>query len=178
MYLGDSLTQCPRDLPLVYLSPRGARLSQRRVEQLAAGVGVTLLCGRFEGIDQRVIDEFELEELSLGDLVLSGGEIAAMALVDGCVRLLPGVLDKPEATREESFSAGVDEGFPAGLLEYPHYTRPTEWRGRTIPPVLLSGNHAAIARWRRVQSLAITAARRPELLPLAPRHGINLAADE
>ncbi|MCX8500448.1 MAG: tRNA (guanosine(37)-N1)-methyltransferase TrmD [Alphaproteobacteria bacterium] len=163
--LGRVFDAVPRDLPMIYLSPRGARLTQRRVEQLAAGPGVTLLCGRFEGIDQRVIDEFALEELCLGELVLSGGEIAAMALVDGCVRLLPGVLDKPEATRDESFTAGVAEGFPGGLLEYPHYTRPPEWRGRTIPAVLLSGNHAAIAQWRREQSLGITAARRPELLP-------------
>lgn len=158
--LGAALDSVPRDSPMIYLSPRGTPLKQSRLAELAAGGGVTLLCGRFEGIDQRVIDEFALEEVSLGDFVLSGGEIAAMALIDGCVRLLPGVLDKASATAEESF-AGGDWG---GLLEYPHYTRPTEWRGRNIPPVLLSGNHAEIAKWRRDQSREVTRQRRPELL--------------
>ncbi|MDI9409606.1 MAG: tRNA (guanosine(37)-N1)-methyltransferase TrmD [Candidatus Pacebacteria bacterium] len=164
--VGAALDSVPRDSPLIYLSPRGAPLRQSRLAELAAGGGVTLLCGRFEGIDQRVIDEFALEEISLGDFVLSGGEIAAMALIDGCVRLLPGVLDKPSATSEESF-AGGDWG---GLLEYPHYTRPTEWRGRTIPPVLLSGNHAEIAKWRRDQSLELTRQRRPDLLMGKPKN--------
>tara|TARA_R110002096_G_scaffold391699_2_gene586595 strand:+ start:53 stop:757 length:705 start_codon:yes stop_codon:yes gene_type:complete len=141
--------------PVIYLSPRGAPLTQARAKELAAEPAVTLLCGRYEGIDQRLIEARELEEISLGDFVLSGGEVAALAMLDACVRLLPGVLGAPKSLAEESFERG--------LLEYPHYTRPAEWNGRHVPDVLLSGNHAAIARWRLAQAEAITKARRPDL---------------
>jgi tRNA (guanine37-N1)-methyltransferase len=141
--------------PLLLLSPRGAPLDQARVRALAAGPGVVLVCGRFEGVDQRVIEARGLAEVSLGDFVLSGGEIAAMALLDACVRLLPGVMGDAASGEEESFSAG--------LLEYPHYTRPAEWQGRRVPEVLLSGNHARIAAWRREQAERITRERRPDL---------------
>jgi tRNA (guanine37-N1)-methyltransferase len=141
--------------PVIYLSPRGAPLSQDRVKSLAAGEAVTLLCGRYEGVDHRLIEARGLEEVSLGDFVLSGGETAALALLDACVRLLPGVLGAPESLAEESFERG--------LLEYPHYTRPAEWQGRRVPDVLLSGNHAAIAAWRLAQAEAITKIRRPDL---------------
>ncbi len=141
--------------PLIHLSPRGAPLTQARVRQLAEGPGVTLLCGRFEGVDQRVLDARSVEEISLGDYVLSGGELAAMVLLDACVRLLPGVIGEQESLEEESFEAG--------LLEYPHYTRPQEWQGRAVPEVLLSGHHARIRDWRRQQSESLTQARRPDL---------------
>lgn len=148
-------------LPLVCLSARGARLTQARVRDLAAGPGVVLLCGRYEGIDQRVLDARGAEELSIGDYVLSGGELAAMVLLDACVRLLPGVMGAAESAAEESFSGA--------MLEYPHFTRPAEWQGRAVPPVLLSGNHAAIAAWRQDAALDTTRKRRPDLLgsPLA-----------
>ena len=142
--------------PLIFLSPRGRPFTQARARALAAGPGVTLICGRFEGLDQRVIDHFGIEEVSMGDYVLTGGEIAAQALLDACVRLLPGVLGNEASAEEESFSDG--------LLEHPQYTRPAEWQGRRIPDVLLSGNHAEIARWRREQALALTRERRPDLL--------------
>ncbi len=141
--------------PLVCLSPRGRRLDQVRVAALAAGPGVRLLCGRFEGIDQRAIEARDIEELSLGDFVLSGGEPAAVALIDACVRLLPGVVGD-EATLEE-------ESFQGGLLEYPHYTRPQEWQGRAVPEVLLSGHHENIRRWRLAQAERVTRERRPDL---------------
>lgn len=141
--------------PLIYLSPRGAPLTQDRVRILAAGPGARLVCGRYEGVDQRVLDERGIEEASIGDYVLSGGELAALVLLDACVRLLPGVMGAEASGAEESFSAG--------LLEYPHYTRPAEWRGRAVPDVLLSGHHGAIAAWRRSQSEQITRARRPDL---------------
>jgi tRNA (guanine37-N1)-methyltransferase len=141
--------------PYLYLSPRGRRFDQAMARDLAAGAGVTLIAGRFEGLDQRAIDHFGMTEVSLGDYVLTGGEIAAMALIDACVRLLPGVLGNAESAVAESFSEG--------LLEHPHYTRPAEWEGRAIPEVLLSGNHAAIARWRQAQAEAITRERRPDL---------------
>jgi tRNA (guanine37-N1)-methyltransferase len=141
--------------PHLYLSPRGRRFDQAMARDLAAGPGVTLVCGRFEGLDQRAIDHLGLQEVSLGDFVLTGGEIAAQALIDACVRLLPGVLGNAESAVEESFSAG--------LLEHPQYTRPALWQGLAIPDVLLSGNHAAIARWRREQAEALTRARRPDL---------------
>ncbi len=137
------------------MSPRGAPLTQARVRELAAGPGAIVVCGRFEGIDERVIAGRGLEEVSVGDYVLSGGEIAAMALLDACVRLLPGVMGKD--------ASGAEESFEAGLLEYPHYTRPREWEGRAIPEVLLSGDHAAIARWRRAEAERITQERRPDL---------------
>lgn len=141
--------------PVVYLSPRGAPFTQATARRLAACEGLTLLCGRFEGVDQRVLDHYQIEEISLGDFVLTGGEIAAQALLDATVRLLPGVLGNAASTEEESFSDG--------LLEHPHYTRPAVWEGREIPAVLQSGNHAEIARWRRAQSEALTRARRPDL---------------
>jgi tRNA (guanine37-N1)-methyltransferase len=143
-------------LPLIYLSPRGRPLTQTRVRQLGAGPGVLLLCGRFEGIDQRVIDARGAEEISIGDYVLSGGELAAMVLIDAAVRLLPGIMGAADSASEESFEQG--------LLEYPHYTRPREWEGRGIPDVLLSGDHRKIAEWRRAQAKAITRMRRPDLL--------------
>lgn len=141
--------------PILYLSPRGYRLDQARVTALAAGPGVRLLCGRFEGIDQRVIDAHAIEELSLGDFVLSGGEPAAIALIDACVRLLPGVVGDAATLDEESFQNG--------LLEYPHYTRPAEWRGLAVPEVLLSGHHDKIRRWRVAQAEEATRERRPDL---------------
>lgn len=141
--------------PRLYLSPRGAPFTQSHAARLAKAEGVTLLCGRFEGVDQRVIDHFALEEVSLGDFVLTGGEIAAQAMLDATVRLIPGVLGNAASTEEESFSDG--------LLEHPHYTQPREWRGRTIPDVLLSGDHGAVAAWRRAASEHLTQDRRPDL---------------
>src|ERR1700728_1224071 len=141
--------------PRLLLSPRGAPLTQKRVEALAAGPGVVMVCGRFEGIDERVIAGRALEEVSIGDYVLSGGEIAAMALIDACVRLLPGVMGAPASRSEESFTEG--------LLEYPQYTRPQLWEGQPIPQVLLSGDHGKIAAWRRSQAERLTRARRPDL---------------
>ena len=142
--------------PLVFLSPRGIPLRQPLVRQLAAGPGVVLLCGRYEGVDQRVVEARGMIEVSVGDYVLSGGEVAAMVLLDACVRLIPGVMGAAESAEEESFSAN--------LLEYPQYTRPAEWRGLRVPEVLLSGHHAEVARWRREQSEAVTRERRPDLL--------------
>ncbi len=141
--------------PLLYLSPRGRALTQARAAGLAAGPGVRLLCGRYEGVDQRLLDARGAEEVSIGDYVLSGGEPAALVLLDACVRLLPGVMGAVESAQEESFSAG--------LLEYPQYTRPAEWQGRPVPAVLLSGHHAAIAAWRREQAEQLTRTRRPDL---------------
>ena len=141
--------------PRLLMSPRGAPLSQARVRGWAAGPGLVILCGRFEGVDERVIAGRRLIEVSIGDYVLSGGEIAALALLDACVRLLPGVMGKPESAAQESFEAS--------LLEYPHYTRPREWEGHAIPEVLLSGDHARIAAWRRAEALRITRERRPDL---------------
>lgn len=141
--------------PVVYLSPRGRPFDQATARRLAACDGVTLLCGRFEGVDQRVLDRHRVEEISLGDFVLTGGEIAAQALLDATVRLLPGVLGNAASTEEESFSDG--------LLEHPQYTRPAVWEGQEIPAVLQSGNHAEIAKWRRAQAEELTRARRPDL---------------
>ena len=142
--------------PLIYLTPRGKPLTQNRVKQLANGPGLIVFCGRFEGLDQRVIDGRHMEEISIGDFVLAGGEVAAQALIESCVRLLPGVLGKMESTEDESFEDG--------LLEYPLYTKPREFEGRSIPAVLLSGDHAKIAAWRQDESEKITKARRPDLL--------------
>ena len=142
--------------PRLLMSPRGAPLTQARVRRLAAGPGIVVLCGRFEGVDERVIAGRRLEEASIGDYVLSGGEIPAMALLDACVRLLPGVMGQD--------ASGAEESFEGGLLEYPHYTRPREWEGRAIPDVLLSGDHAAIRRWRRAEAERLTRERRPDLL--------------
>ena len=143
------------DRPRLLMSPRGRPLTQSRVVELAAGPGPLIVCGRFEGIDQRVIDARNLEEVSVGDYVLSGGEIAAIALIDACVRLLPGVMGKEASGTEESFSEG--------LLEYPQYTRPQVFEGRTIPEILTSGDHARVAAWRRAESEALTRSRRPDL---------------
>jgi len=148
-------TSAPAGSPAIYLSPRGMPLTQRRVQALAKGPGVIMLCGRFEGLDQRVLDARDIEEVSIGDYVLSGGEVAAQVLMDACVRLLPGVVGNAGTHDEESFAAG--------LLEYPHYTRPREWEGHVIPDVLLSGDHEKIARWRREQAEALTKVRRPDL---------------
>ena len=143
------------DCPVLAMTPRGRPLDQRRVRALAAGPGVTVLCGRFEGFDERIFAGRPIEEVSVGDVVLSGGEPAAIMLLDACVRLLPGVMGGAES--------GTEESFESGLLEYPHYTRPVEWEGRAIPDVLRSGDHAKIARWRREQAEADTRERRPDL---------------
>ena len=149
----DAIAQERR--PRLLMSPRGVPLTQARVAALVAGPGVILVCGRFEGVDERVIAARGLEEVSVGDYVLSGGEIAAMALIDACVRLLPGVMGTAES--------GAEESFADGLLEYPHYTRPQLFEGRTIPDVLLSGDHAKIAAWRRAAAERLTRDRRPDL---------------
>ncbi len=141
--------------PVIYLSPRGRVLDQRRVRELADGPAVTLLCGRFEGIDARVVEAHDIEEISLGDFVLSGGEPAAIALLDACVRLLPGVVGEPASL--------ADESFERGLLEYPHYTRPRNWRDREVPAILLSGHHEKIRAWRQDQAKKVTRERRPDL---------------
>jgi tRNA (guanine37-N1)-methyltransferase len=143
------------DRPRLLMSPRGRPLTQARVRELADGPGPLIVCGRFEGVDQRVIEARNLEEVSIGDYVLSGGEIAAMALIDACVRLLPGVMGSHES--------GADESFSDGLLEYPQYTRPQAFEGRLIPEILTSGDHAKVAAWRRAESEALTRARRPDL---------------
>lgn len=153
----------PPNHPRLLMSPRGRPLTQARVCELAAGPGPLIVCGRFEGVDQRVIEARNLEEISIGDYVLSGGEIAAMALLDACVRLLPGVMGKAESAAEESFSAS--------LLEYPQYTRPQLFEGQPIPEILTSGDHARVAAWRRAEAEALTRARRPDLwaAPKGPR---------
>jgi tRNA (guanine37-N1)-methyltransferase len=145
---------------IIYFTPRGTPITQKLVEKLSKE-HLILLCGRFEGVDQRVIEHHNMLEISLGDFVLSGGEIAALALLDACVRLLPGVIGKPGAIEQESFATTSNY---AGLLEYPHYTRPPLWEGVEVPQVLLSGNHAEINAWRLEQAKKITAARRPDLM--------------
>ncbi len=140
---------------LIYLTPRGRPLEQSRVRSLVDGPGPVLVCGRYEGIDERVIDAWDMEELSIGDYVLSGGEVAAMSLLDSCIRLLPGVMGSAQSPDEESFEGG--------LLEYPHYTRPRSWRDRDVPEVLLSGHHEKVRDWRRSQAERITRERRPDL---------------
>jgi tRNA (guanine37-N1)-methyltransferase len=145
----------PKPRPRLLMSPRGRPLTQSQIMELAAGPGPLIVCGRFEGVDQRVIAARGLEEVSIGDYVLSGGEIAAMALIDACVRLLPGVMGQPNSGSEESFSEG--------LLEYPQYTRPQEFEGQPIPEILLSGDHAKVAAWRLAEAQALTKARRPDL---------------
>lgn len=142
--------------PRLFMSPRGAPLTQARVRQLAVGPGVAVLCGRFEGVDERVIAARGLEEVSVGDYILSGGEMAALVLLDACVRLLPGVMGTE--------ASGLEESFEGGLLEYPHYTRPRDFEGRSIPDVLVGGDHRRIAAWRREQAVRITRLRRPDLL--------------
>ena len=141
--------------PLINLSPRGRPLNQARVRDLAAGLGLRLICSRFEGVDERVLEENAVEEISLGDFVLSGGEPAAIALIDACVRLLPGVVSTSDTLVEESFADG--------LLEYPHYTRPQVWHGRTVPDTLVSGDHQRVRAWRRTQAELLTRQRRPDL---------------
>lgn len=141
--------------PIVFLSPRGKPMTQYMAQRYSTARGMTLICGRFEGLDQRVIDHYDIEEVSLGDFVMTGGEIAAQALIDATVRLIPGVLGNQASTEEESFSDG--------LLEHPQFTKPAVWRGHNIPPVLLSGNHSEIGKWRQQQSEEITKTRRPDL---------------
>ncbi|MEJ2409709.1 MAG: tRNA (guanosine(37)-N1)-methyltransferase TrmD [Novosphingobium sp.] len=143
------------DAPVIAMTPRGRPITQERVRELAAGAGVTILCGRFEGFDERIFEGRGVEEVSVGDIVLSGGEPAALMLLDACIRLLPGVMGAP--------SSGAEESFEDGLLEYPHYTRPTAWEGRTIPEVLRSGDHAKIAAWRKQKAEDDTRLRRPDL---------------
>ncbi|HMN38294.1 MAG TPA: tRNA (guanosine(37)-N1)-methyltransferase TrmD [Hyphomicrobium sp.] len=148
------------DAPAIYLSPRGSPLDQALVRKLSEGPGVLLVAGRFEGIDERVIEARGLREVSIGDYVLSGGDLAAMVLIDACVRLIPGVLGKNESIANESFEDG--------LLEHPHYTKPRVWEGLPIPDVLLSGDHKKIEAWRREQALKATAERRPDLIARRP----------
>jgi tRNA (guanine37-N1)-methyltransferase len=148
------------EVPMLAMTPRGEPLTQALVRELAAGAGVSILCGRFEGIDERLFEARPIRPVSIGDFVMSGGEPAALALLDACVRLLPGVMG--------AASSGEDESFESGLLEYPHYTRPLEWEGRRIPEVLRSGDHARIAAWRHERALADTRSRRPDLVE---RHG-------
>ena len=143
------------DRPILAMTPRGTPLTQARVRTLAAGPGAIILCGRFEGFDERLFEARAIEQVSIGDYVLSGGEMGALVLLDACIRLLPGVMGAP--------SSGDEESFESGLLEYPHYTRPYEWEGRTIPEVLRSGDHARIAAWRKSQSETDTRLRRPDL---------------
>ncbi len=150
----DAIARRP-DVPVVAMTPRGAPLTQARARALAAGPGVTILCGRFEGIDERLFEARAIEPLSIGDYILSGGETAALVLLDACIRLLPGVMG--------AASSGDDESFEKGLLEYPHYTRPVTWEGRTIPEVLRSGDHARIEAWRKRQAEIDTRLRRPDL---------------
>ncbi|MFL6689254.1 MAG: tRNA (guanosine(37)-N1)-methyltransferase TrmD [Alphaproteobacteria bacterium] len=154
----DAARQGNPNVPAIYLTPRGVPLTQARARTLAEGPGAILLCGRFEGLDQRAIEARQLGEISVGDFVLAGGEIASMALIEACVRLIPGVLGDETSSADESFSAG--------LLEYPQYTRPQSFEGKEIPPVLLGGNHGEIARWRRKQAENLTRSRRPDLWAL------------
>ena len=152
----DSVVQANDTRPRLLMSPRGKPLTQQMVRTFASGVGIVIICGRFEGVDERVIEGRNLQEVSIGDYILSGGEPAALVLLDSIVRLLPGVMGKQES--------GDDESFENGLLEYPHYTRPREWEGRSIPDILLSGDHKKIAEWRREESERLTQERRPDLL--------------
>ncbi|OZI24320.1 tRNA (guanosine(37)-N1)-methyltransferase TrmD [Bordetella genomosp. 7] len=159
--------------PVVLLSPTGRRYDQQAAQSLASGQGAVLICGRYEGIDQRFIDRCVTDEISLGDFVLSGGEIAALAVMDAAIRLLPGVLNDGDSALQDSFNDNL-----SGLLDSPHYTRPEIYDGHAVPSELLSGHHANIARWRREQSLRLTAARRPELIERARRNGWLSKADE
>ncbi len=147
--------KAPAGAPMIYLSPRGAPFTQETARRWASHPGVTLLCGRFEGVDQRVLEHYQIEEVSLGDFVLTGGEIAAQAMIDATVRLLPGILGNAASTEDESHANG--------LLEHPQYTRPAQWQGRTIPEILTSGDHARVAQWRQEMSEALTRERRPDL---------------
>jgi tRNA (guanine37-N1)-methyltransferase len=151
----DHAVSLQPEAPILAMTPRGAPLTQARIRVLASGPGVTIICGRFEGMDERLFEGRPIEEISIGDYILSGGEIGALVLLDACIRLLPGVMGAP--------SSGDDESFETGLLEYPQYTRPQMWEGRTIPEVLRSGDHAAVAAWRKSMSEADTRSRRPDL---------------
>ena len=153
--LAAALDSVPPGVPRLAMTPRGKPLSQARVRALAEGPGVAILCGRFEGIDERLFEGRDIEPVSIGDYILSGGEMGALVVLDACIRLLPGVMGAP--------SSGMDESFEMGLLEYPHYTRPAEWEGRTIPEVLRSGDHARIAAWRKSMAETDTRLRRPDL---------------
>jgi tRNA (guanine37-N1)-methyltransferase len=159
--------------PVVLLSPTGQRFDQARADSLAAGTGAIFICGRYEGVDQRFIDRYVSEEISLGDFVLSGGELAAMAMIDAAVRLLPGVLNDGESAVQDSFNPAL-----SGLLDSPHYTRPEIYDGESVPAPLLSGHHARIARWRREQSLRLTVLRRPDLIAHARQQGWLSPEDE
>ena len=158
--LASALDSVSDGRPMLAMSPRGAPLTQARVRELSAGEGAIILCGRFEGFDERIFDARPVEPVSIGDYILSGGELGAMVLLDACVRLLPGVMGAPDS--------GMDESFETGLLEHPHYTRPVDWEGRTIPEVLRSGDHAKIAAWRNARAIEDTRLRRPDLYE---RHG-------
>ena len=151
----DHARQAHPEAPVVAMTPRGAPLTQARIRALARGPGITILCGRFEGFDERIFEARDIEQLSIGDFILSGGELGAMVLLDACIRLLPGVMG--------AASSGDDESFETGLLEYPHYTRPAIWEERMIPQVLRSGDHAAISAWRKSMSETDTRSRRPDL---------------
>jgi len=157
--LGSAIEKNRREVaasyPLIYLSPRGRQFDQAMAKSLSQGDGVTLLCGRFEGVDERLIEEYGIQEVSLGDFILTGGEIAAQALIDAAVRLIPNVLGNQASTEEESFSEG--------LLEHPQYTRPAVWKGRAVPDILLSGHHGKITNWRQAQAEKLTKQRRPDL---------------
>jgi tRNA (guanine37-N1)-methyltransferase len=158
--LAAALDSVADDVPKLAMTPRGKPLTQARVRELASGPGVAILCGRFEGFDERIFEGRDVEPISIGDYILSGGEMGALVLLDACVRLLPGVMGAP--------SSGDEESFESGLLEYPHYTRPPTWEGRTIPEVLRSGDHARIAAWRKHMAETDTRLRRPDLWE---RHG-------
>ena len=158
--LGPAIDAVADGRPILAMTPRGASLTQKRVRQLSAGEGAIILCGRFEGFDERIFDARPVEQISIGDYILSGGELGALVLLDACIRLLPGVMG--------ATSSGEEESFEEALLEYPHYTRPFIWEGRTIPEVLRSGDHAKIAAWRKARSIDDTRLRRPDLID---RHG-------
>ncbi|MBP9791730.1 MAG: tRNA (guanosine(37)-N1)-methyltransferase TrmD [Rickettsiales bacterium] len=145
---------------VIYMSPRGVVLNQKLSQNISSSQKIIIICGRFEGIDERVIEYYNIEEVSIGDYILSGGEIAAQVLIDSCVRLLPGVLGNTESAEEESFSIGIDH---SNILEYPHYTKPQEWRGMKVPEILFSGNHASIQEWRMKQALEKTKQQRLDL---------------
>ena len=153
--VGNALDAANLQSRAIYLTPRGKPLDQKRVRALASDPEIAILCGRFEGVDERVLDRHDLEQVSLGDFVLSGGEPAAISLIDACVRLLPGVIGKEKSLQDESFEGG--------LLEYPHYTRPVDWQGQKVPELLLSGHHQKIKSWRREAAIRITQERRPDL---------------
>ena len=153
--LEKSISNFPKGRPLIYMSPRGKPFEQKHAKKWASGPGLVILCGRFEGIDERILESYDIEEISLGDFVMTGGEIAAQAIIDTTVRLLPGVLGNPESI--------VDESHTSGLLEYPHYTKPSEWKNKKIPETLLSGHHENIAKWRLNQAKATTKKNRPDL---------------